>query len=167
MSISCSVPRVEFPDEFGGSPSDKLNFSFGAREEDVVSLTASEDGLMPSDADDSSVLPPSGVTAQSDAELASGLSGLHCPVLSARGWMIGSWDQSGTLRFHHAPPRFHFSRKCKRRSRSRGRHFSMSEQASQAPPSSLPSVVHATSALHAMAILQVYQAKALKDLHQK
>ncbi|XDV15071.1 hypothetical protein PO909_015214 [Leuciscus waleckii] len=45
-----------------------------AREEDEVSLAASEGGLMSSDKDDSSVLLPSGMTAQADAELAAVLS---------------------------------------------------------------------------------------------
>lgn len=62
------VPLVEFPDELGSSAGGKLNFSFEPPEGDEVSIPASEGGLMPSDAEGSAGLPPSGVVAQSEAD---------------------------------------------------------------------------------------------------
>lgn len=55
MDASCSHFLDEFDDALPGT----LDFSFGVREEDEVSLATMEGGLMPSDVDDSSVLPPS------------------------------------------------------------------------------------------------------------
>lgn len=67
---------VELLDEFDVVSQDAYEFSFGAPDEDKVSLTASGDGHLPSDAEDSTGLPPSGVEAQSefDAELATMLA---------------------------------------------------------------------------------------------
>lgn len=107
MDASCS----HFLNEFDDAPPGTLDFSFGVREEDEVSIATMEGELMPSDVDDSSVLPPSGVTPQSevDTELTAMLSwGV------VKGWTIGSWVWSVTLR--HTPPQCHFSGKCTRRS---------------------------------------------------
>lgn len=99
MDASCS----HFLNEFDDAPPGTLDFSFGVREEDEVSLATMEGELMPSDVDDSSVLPPSGVTPQSEVDRGV-----------VKGWTIGSWVWSVTLR--HTPPQCHFSGKCTRRS---------------------------------------------------
>lgn len=70
------VASVEFPDEFDMASYDVHGISFGASDEDELSIAASEDRLMPSDTEDSAGLPPSGVVTQSElyAELAAMLS---------------------------------------------------------------------------------------------
>ena len=66
---------VEFPDEFAG-PSQAPDISFGAREEDRMSIAASQGGLESSGDEGSAALPPSGVPAlsESDPELTAVLS---------------------------------------------------------------------------------------------
>lgn len=68
---------MEFTDEIGGSRNFELNFSFRARKEDELSITALEGGFMASEADDSPGLPPSDAVVQSeaDAKLAVVLTG--------------------------------------------------------------------------------------------
>lgn len=93
---------VEFPDEFNVVLHDAAEFSFGAPDEDELSIATSGDGLMPSNAEDSAGLPPSGAVAQHefDAELVAMLdraatsiswSGIFHTVPSVCGWMIGIW----------------------------------------------------------------------------
>lgn len=95
----------------------KLDFSFGAREEDELSIAASESGLVQSEADDSAGAAPLGASLNSEANTeifgqltASGLSRLLHPAPDALGWMIGSWVPSGTHSL--PPPQFFSSWKC-------------------------------------------------------
>lgn len=52
-----------------GLPTGALNFSSRAHRDDELSIAASEGGLLPSDADDSPGLPPSGVMVQAEFEV--------------------------------------------------------------------------------------------------
>lgn len=74
---------VEFLDELGSSPEGELNISFRACEEGELSIAASEGGLMPSEVEDSAGLPPSGVLAQSEADVE--LAAVLAPV-SHKHW---------------------------------------------------------------------------------
>ncbi len=116
-----------------------FDFSFGAQEEDELSIEASEDRLEPSE---SGWL---GWTCTSSCYVAVwgwcwddgcvllrqlralGWSGLPHPIPSALGWMIGSWGRS------HAP-------KCTRSWCNNGRHLSLLEHSAPATPFSPPSM---------------------------
>lgn len=67
---------MEFPDEFGVALHDAADFSFGVPDEDELSITASVDGLMPSDSEDSPGLSNLGAVAhpEFDAELTAMLA---------------------------------------------------------------------------------------------
>lgn len=67
-SPASSVPPVEFLDELGVSSTGELNFSFGAQEENKVSLAAIGGRLTPSDVEDTAGLPALGVPAQSESD---------------------------------------------------------------------------------------------------
>lgn len=114
--------------------------TFGMREEDELSLAASEGVLWTSEADNSC------------AQLPSGKSGTLRPPQSTHGWMIGIWGIYARmlLRLGGISPN------------SRPRHVGNCSMVSRA----YTAAGHAAPALHAMAILQVHQAKALKDINE-
>lgn len=214
---------VEFPDEFAG-PSQAPDISFGAREEDRMSIAASQGGLESSGDEGSAALPPSGVPAlsESDPELTAVLSraaesiGLEwnpppCPERSRLDdWFLGAARADR----QHPPlvpffPEVHQEVTSSWRAPLTARNRSGSSSAFTAldggaakgyvgiPPversvamqlcpqsasawrggPKLPSKAtlvakayraagQAASALHAMASLQVYQAKLLRQLHE-
>lgn len=59
-SSSYTLHLVEFPDEFDGASHDAAEFSYGAPDEDELSITALGNGLMLFNAEDSAELPHSG-----------------------------------------------------------------------------------------------------------
>lgn len=65
-SSSRTLRSVELPDEFDIASHNATDFSFGAPDEDELSIAASEGGLMPSDKEDLAGIPPSGAVAQSE-----------------------------------------------------------------------------------------------------
>ncbi|KAL0199848.1 hypothetical protein M9458_003035, partial [Cirrhinus mrigala] len=141
------VPPVEFPGGFDCLPQGGLDFSFGAPEVDEVSIAASEGGLSLSDGEGSTGLPPSVFVAHSEAEgemaamlaRAAESTGLEYVALPSpkRSW-LDDWFLGS---------------ECANQPRFRpARAYTASGQT--------------PSALHAMDILQVYQAKALKELDE-
>lgn len=87
---ACSFLPVEFTDELGSSAQGKLYISFWAREVDELSISASEGGLMPSEADDS---PGCQLPCLPELPQISGWNEILNPALSVCGWMIGFWAQ--------------------------------------------------------------------------
>lgn len=59
--LSCTLRPVEFTDELGSSSYSEPNFSFGAPDENELSIAASEGG--PSDVEDLAGLQPTGAVA--------------------------------------------------------------------------------------------------------
>lgn len=113
-------------------------------DKDELSIAASDGGLLPTDAEKSAGPAPSGVVAQSEAdvELGSpwilGLSRTLHPALIVPGWMIGSWVWSGAQ--SHALPQLLSSQKCMRSSLVVEGTFNCQGHASQALSSSLHSM---------------------------
>ncbi|KAI2648080.1 hypothetical protein H4Q32_018083 [Labeo rohita] len=95
---------VEMPKEGAGSSRSKPSVSFGAPEEDRMSIAASEEGLTPDEAEDSAEQLPSGAAAQSkaDAELAAMLlrAAKSIGVVPSRldDWFLGSRRDSSQPR---------------------------------------------------------------------
>ncbi|KAL0152919.1 hypothetical protein M9458_051748 [Cirrhinus mrigala] len=219
---------VELPNDGAGSFRGEPNVSFGAPEEDRMSIAASEEGLTPDEADESAEQPPSGAAAlsESEAELAAMLlraaKSIDLEVPKAPSpersrlddWFLGSgsdvpprstpvpffpevheeltktWRAPYTARSRLSSSLFttldgsaargyvdisqvervvavHLCPQNAATWRNRPRLSSKACKLSSALAAKAYSAAgQAASALHAMAILQVHQAKALKQLHQ-
>ncbi len=171
---SSTSHRLGFPDEYAGS-SDRAgpSISFGAPADDRLSITASGDELG-SGEDDSAALPPSGRVAlpESDPELTAMLSraaesiGLHYrrPPSPERS-RLDDWFLRAQAERWQPPPVPFFPEVHEEVTRSWKAPFSARSRPSA---SSVLTTLDggATAKLHAMALLQVHQAKALKQLHE-
>jgi len=73
---------------------DEFNFLFRTCDEDELSITASEGGLMPSEPDDLIGLVGSGVVAQTEADI---LARAAVSVRPERTWFLGSEPDSHPL----------------------------------------------------------------------
>ncbi len=191
---SSTSHRLGFPDEYAGS-SDRAGprISFGAPADDGISITASGDELG-SGEDDSAALPPSGRVAlpKSDPELTERRQPPPVPFFPevheevTRSWkapfsarnrpsassVLTTLDGGAAQGYVEVPPveRAIAMQLCPQGAAAwRGNPrlpFRACKFSSALTAKAYGAAGQAASALHAMALLQVHQAKALKQLHE-
>ncbi|XDV16040.1 hypothetical protein PO909_015922 [Leuciscus waleckii] len=184
---SSTVQPVSVPNEPAVQSTDLPQVSFGAPEEDVMSIAASQGGQESLGSDDSAVLPPSGVPAlpESDPELTAMLSraaaaiGLEWspppgPVRSRLDdWFLGAAAdprrRPTPMPFFpdvheevtRRPPKGTLGFRGDPKHPSKACRFSSTLVGKAYRAAGL-----AATSLHAMATLQVYQAQMLRDMHE-